>query len=110
VSAEFIRLASLDQIPLGGTLCVRHGGRELLLCHTSRGVVYAVDNLCTHAAQRLSEGRLKGCKLFCPLHGAAFDVRDGSALSRPAREALGTYPVRVQGDAVYIAPGAGAGV
>lgn len=95
-------VASLAEIPRGKTRCIAAGDVEILLCHTTEGL-FAVDNLCTHAAARLSEGKLKGCRILCPLHGAAFDVRDGAVLSRPAREALRSYPVKVQGDDVYIA-------
>lgn len=99
---EFTQVASLADLPKGKTLCVEKDGREVLLCHTAEGV-FAVDNLCTHAAARMSEGKLKGCKILCPLHGAAFDVRDGSVLSRPARVALGRYAVRIDGDAILLA-------
>ena len=94
-------------LPRGKTLRVEVQGREILLCHTAEGY-FAVDNLCTHAAQRLCEGKLKGHRILCPLHGAAFDVRDGSALTRPASVALATYAVRVDEDGVAIQlPGSG---
>ena len=94
-------VARLDAIPRGKTLCVTVDGREILLCHTAGGL-YAVDNLCSHAAARLCDGKLKGNRILCPLHGAAFDVRDGSVLSRPASVALGVYPVKLDGDTVLI--------
>ena len=98
----FKRVASLADIPRGANRCIGEGDLEILLCHTPEGL-FAVANRCTHAAARMSEGKLKGCKILCPLHGAAFDVRDGAVLSRPAREALRSYPVRVEGDDVYLA-------
>ena len=82
-------IAGEADIPRGKTLCVEVDGRELLLCHTAEGI-FAVDNLCTHAEARLCEGKLKGNRILCPLHGAAFDVRDGSALTRPASVPLAT--------------------
>ena len=98
---EWHRVASAQDIAKGKTLCVDVDGREVLLCHTGDGV-FAVDNLCTHAAARLCEGKLKGHRILCPLHGAAFDVRDGSALTRPASIALATYQVRVEEDAISV--------
>ena len=83
------------------TRCLEHAAGEVLVCHTTEGF-YAVDNLCSHAAARLSEGRLKGHRIHCPLHGAAFDVRDGSPLTRPARDPIRTYPVRIDGDDLLI--------
>jgi nitrite reductase/ring-hydroxylating ferredoxin subunit len=76
-------------------------GREILVCRTRDGI-HAVDNICTHAYARLCEGRLRGFRLICPLHGASFDVRDGKALGLPAVQALPVHPVKVSGDSVEI--------
>jgi len=102
VDAKFVcRVATPDLPPRGKTLLVEAPGREILLCHTAEGF-FAVDNLCTHAAARLCEGKLKGYRILCPLHGAAFDVRDGSVLTRPASVALASYAVCVDGEGVTI--------
>ncbi len=77
-------------------------GREILLCHLREGV-FAVDNVCTHAFSRLSEGRLRGTRVICPLHGASFDVRDGRVLGAPAAVPLVSYSVRVVDAAVEVA-------
>lgn len=100
--AGYIIVACIPDVPLKTTLCVQHLGKEVLLCHTSEGI-FAVDNLCSHAAQKLSLGKLKGHKIQCPLHSAAFDVRDGSVFSRPASQPLGSYPVRVDGNDIALA-------
>ncbi len=102
VAGEFRQVAVIADIPQGKTLRVEVGEREVLLCHTAEGL-FAVDNLCTHAEERLCGGRLKGHRIFCPLHGASFDVRDGSVLSRPASVPLPTYAVRLEGDAILLA-------
>ncbi|MEH6585516.1 MAG: non-heme iron oxygenase ferredoxin subunit [Halioglobus sp.] len=99
---DFVWVASLSDLPPGSTASVEIEGREVLLCRTSEGV-FALDNLCTHGAARLCEGKLKGQRILCPLHGAAFDVRDGAALSRPAVTALASHPVSVNGDDICIA-------
>ena len=102
-AGEFTQVALVGDIPQGKTMRVELGDREILLCHTAEGF-FAVDNLCTHADERLCGGRLKGCRIFCPLHGASFDVRDGSALARPASEPIPTYAVRVEGEDVLLCP------
>lgn len=94
-------IASTADIPVGKTHCVSVGEHEILICNSKEGW-FAVDNLCTHADARLSEGKLKGCKVICPLHGAAFDIRDGAALSKPARTPLQTYPLAIDGDNILI--------
>ena len=74
--------------------CFTLGGAAVLLCHTRDGV-HAVENICTHAYARLDEGRLRGHRVICPLHGASFDVRTGAVLGAPATVPLKSYPVRV---------------
>jgi 3-phenylpropionate/trans-cinnamate dioxygenase ferredoxin subunit len=99
---DFTAIARTADIPPRKTLCVELSGREILICHIAEGF-FAVDNICSHAAEKLNNGRLKGHRILCPLHGAAFDVRDGSALSRPATVPLRTYPLRVEGENILIA-------
>ena len=99
---DFSRVAGMDELPRGETLCVEIDGREILLCHTTDGI-FAVDNLCSHAHARLCEGKLKGQKILCPLHGAAFDVRDGSALSRPAIRPIASHKVELDSESILVA-------
>ena len=81
-------------------LCTAQG-REIVICRTRAGV-FALDNICTHAEARLNEGRLKGTRLICPLHGAAFDVRDGRPLCGPATQALAMHAVEQVGDQIEV--------
>jgi nitrite reductase/ring-hydroxylating ferredoxin subunit len=78
------------------------GGRDILICRTPHGL-FAIDNVCTHAYARLSEGRLRGLRVICPLHGACFDVRNGRALGAPAVEGLAVHAVRVVGGIIEVA-------
>ena len=75
--------------------------REIVICRTKDGI-YALDNICTHAHARLNEGRLRGTRLICPLHGASFDVRDGRVLGAPATRPLCTHTLRIVGDRIEI--------
>ena len=83
------------------TSCVL-GGREILICHTAAGL-FAVDNVCTHAYSRLSEGRLRGTRLSCALHGASFDVRDGRVLGAPAERPLAVHALRLTAGILEVA-------
>ena len=99
---KYCQVARLQDLPKGKTLCVEISGREVLLCHTADGV-FALDNMCSHAEARLCEGKLKGQNVICPLHGAAFDVRDGSAVKRPAVRPITSHAVRMEEDDIYVA-------
>jgi nitrite reductase/ring-hydroxylating ferredoxin subunit len=97
---------ALNELPEGRLHACTVDGREIVVCRTKDGV-YALDNICTHAYARLNEGRLRGTRLICPLHGASFDVRDGRAMGAPATRGLVTHPVRVVEDHVEISITAG---
>jgi nitrite reductase/ring-hydroxylating ferredoxin subunit len=92
--SEFHAVLSADQLREGTMRACDLGGREIVLCRTSEGL-YALDNICTHAEARMSEGRLRGARIVCPLHGAAFDVRDGRVLSGPAAQPIAAHAVRI---------------
>jgi 3-phenylpropionate/trans-cinnamate dioxygenase ferredoxin subunit len=92
----------LADLPAGRMQVCRLAGREILVCHTRDGV-FAVDNLCTHADARMSEGWLRGTRLVCPLHGACFDLRDGLVLAPPATRALATHAVRITAGMIEVA-------
>jgi nitrite reductase/ring-hydroxylating ferredoxin subunit len=98
----FQPLLALSDVGRGRMRSCRVGDLELVVCHTRDGV-FAVDNNCTHAFARMSEGYLKGTSLSCPLHGATFDVRTGAVLSGPATIPLAAYQTRVENGMVDVA-------
>src|SRR5437764_1474354 len=104
MNSEFTPVLPAAELPVGSMRAVSVGERELLVCHTKEGL-FAVDNVCSHAYARLCEGRLRGTRLICPLHGASFDVRDGRVLGPPAELPLPTHAVRLVGDVIEVALG-----
>ena len=99
---EFVRVMKLEDLRDGRMKSCHIGDREIVLCNV-KGEVYALDNVCTHALARMSEGRLKGAKLICPMHGAAFDVKTGTVLSSPATQPLASHAVRIVDGAIEVA-------
>ena len=94
-------VAARSEIAPGTARRVVVDGVEVLVCNVD-GDVYAVEDVCTHDGGPLDQGVLDGRCITCPRHGAVFDVTSGAALTLPAILPLPTYPVRVEGDAVYI--------
>jgi nitrite reductase/ring-hydroxylating ferredoxin subunit len=94
-------VASLRELAVGRMRAFQVGGREIVVCRTREGV-FALDNVCTHAEARMSEGSLKGTRIVCPLHGASFSVIDGSVVGGPATSRLCVYAVRVVEDRIEV--------
>jgi nitrite reductase/ring-hydroxylating ferredoxin subunit len=68
-------------------------GLRLVLCNAG-GTPYVLEDRCPHAFAYLSEGRLDGFVLECPLHGGKLDVRDGSPAAPPIRKPVRSFAVR----------------
>jgi nitrite reductase/ring-hydroxylating ferredoxin subunit len=77
------------------------GDLELLLCNAA-GTPCVIEDSCPHAEARLSEGRLEGFVLECPLHGGKLDPRDGRPLAAPIGQPARTFAVRRQGGRVQM--------
>ena len=78
-------------------------GGIAILVYRFREEYFAVENLCSHAQSTFDDGRVRGYQLICPLHGATFDIRDGSATGRPARNPIRVFPLRVVHGMVEVA-------
>jgi nitrite reductase/ring-hydroxylating ferredoxin subunit len=98
---NFQRAIAAAELPEGQMRAVQIGASSILLCRTKVGW-YALDDVCTHAYARMHEGRLRGHRLICPLHGGSFDCRTGAVLGLPAIQPLKIYPVRCVGEDIEI--------
>lgn len=76
-------------------------GREILVAKISNRY-YATNERCTHRGGPLSEGRLEGPNVTCPLHFGEFNLQTGDATGPPASDPLQTYRVSVDGEHVYL--------
>jgi 3-phenylpropionate/trans-cinnamate dioxygenase ferredoxin component len=88
-----VDLGDLSHLADGQLRRVEPDGCEAVVVCRAGGALYALDDVCSHAEASLSEGRLRGFNLVCPLHGASFDVRDGSHTSPPAWEGVTAHEV-----------------
>ena len=77
------------------------GEHGIVVCRVD-GALFAVEDNCSHADTPLSEGRLRGPLLMCPLHGAGFDVRDGTHQGPPAWEGVACHRLDVVDDEVHV--------
>lgn len=97
---EEIELGDLSGLADGEMRCFDDIGRDGIVVCRAAGQLYALADNCSHADTPLSEGRLRGFGITCPLHGASFDVRDGTHSGPPAWEGVPCHQVReVEGSA-----------
>jgi nitrite reductase/ring-hydroxylating ferredoxin subunit len=98
---DWQRVASAKQLDPEYPIQVFVGAVELAV-GLSGDEVFAVQNICTHAFARLSDGMVENGQIFCPLHQGSFDVRSGAAVASPCVTAIMAYPARIEGDDVFV--------
>ena len=59
------------------------------------GQVAAFRDICPHAGARLSGGKIRRGRIFCPVHGAPFSLDDGACLSPQRYPSLQILAARV---------------
>lgn len=95
------RACALADLREGEALGVTVEGQDVAVARQG-DEVFAIEDLCSHAAVALSEGEVDDCTIECWLHGSRFDLRTGKPTSFPATEPVATFPVDVRGDDVYV--------
>jgi nitrite reductase/ring-hydroxylating ferredoxin subunit len=98
---NFVRAASATEIGENESKAFLIGDTDILICHTREGF-FAVENKCTHQLQALEGGKIRGCFIFCPLHGQRFNLKDGAAIGQLTDKPLKVFPVKVEGGEVYV--------
>ena len=63
---------------------------------------YCTAGKCTHGAADLADGLITGNLIECPKHNGCFDYKTGEAKRLPVRQPLATFPVKVEGQTVYV--------
>ncbi len=98
----FERVASLEDLPPNTPTSVERNGETICLIRIGEEV-YAISNNCTHADFPMSDGEMvEDFVIECGLHGAQFDVRDGTVVELPATERIGCYEVKLDDGAVWV--------
>lgn len=95
-------MAQVSQVAPGTGMVASAGGKAIALFNIN-ATFYAIANACTHVGGPLGKGRVQGTVVTCPWHGSQFDVTSGQVIKGPAARPVATYPVRVQGDDVFVA-------
>ena len=98
---SWVRVAALEDVAVGELLRVKVGRLEIVLANVD-GIVYALEDMCSHQDYPLSDGELEGTELECTLHGAKFDVCTGEATQLPAVKAVRSFEVEDRDGALYV--------
>lgn len=98
----WIRACARDDIDAEDLIRFDHNSRTFAIYRSPDDKFFCTDGLCSHEEVHLENGLVMDHIIECPKHNGQFDYRTGEALRSPACKALCTYPVKVEGDDVFI--------
>ncbi len=101
MTEEFIYVADITDIDLNQSQSIDLNGSDILICHTNNGI-FAIEDRCSHADIPLCGGQIIDNFISCPIHGAVFDLTDGSVQSPPAFEDIKTFQVKIEGTSISV--------
>lgn len=99
--SDWIKVASVDEVPEGGIVQVEVDGEPVALANTGDELL-ATSDICSHDFVMLHDGFLEDEEIECPQHGSKFNMRTGAVLNLPATQPIPTYEVKVDGQDVYV--------
>lgn len=100
----FERVCTTADLGAGDMAAFYVEGEEVLVLRDKAGDLHALDGICPHEDYPLVEGVFDGTVLTCVNHLWCFDVSTGKGINPPSSR-LGRFPLKVEGDAVYVDPG-----
>ena len=103
MSERFVEVLPLVQLAAGQQHVYQHRLDRILICHTHEGELYAMLDLCPHARQPLAGGRMEGASVFCPKHGARFDLATGCPMNAVSKKPITLLAVRVVEGQIQVA-------
>jgi len=77
-------------------------GTQTVCVARSKGKLYALRDVCSHAEIALSEGEVEDGTIECWLHGSRFELATGRPTGLPANRPVPTYAVKVEGDDILV--------
>ena len=101
--SEFERVAAVKDIPSGGRISLLVDDLPSLLLREGDSF-FAIEDVCSHDGQPLTNGPVADCTITCPRHGAKFDLRTGQPLCMPAIEPITTFEVQIRDGEVFVRP------
>lgn len=101
--SDFQRVAAVNDLAPGERLSILVDDVPSLLIRIG-DQFFAIEDVCSHDGQPLTNGPIDNCAITCPRHGAKFDLKTGRPLCMPAIEPISTFEVQIRDGEIFVSP------
>ncbi len=101
MSENWIEIGTLSDIPQMGARVVESEKGDIAVFRTAKDELFALRDKCPHKGGPLSQGIVHGKRVACPLHDWKINLDTGLAVA-PDEGCAAYYPVKLEGDTVYL--------
>ena len=100
---NWIDIGKLNDIPKLGARVIETDAGNIAIFRTAEDEVFALRDKCPHKGGPLSQGIVHGKRVACPLHDWKIQLDTGLAVS-PDEGCAASFPVRLEGETIYLLP------
>ena len=90
----FEHLCASEEIDPGKEAVFKVKERDILVCRSNEGDLFAVEDNCPHANACLSGGRFRNGFYSCPHHGARFELSTGKSMTNLSTKPLICFDIK----------------
>ena len=98
---QWIEIGKINDIPRLGARVVTASDGNIAVFRTADDRIFALRDQCPHKQGPLSQGIVHGDRVACPLHDWRIQLDTGIAVA-PDEGCAATYPVKLDGDRIYL--------
>jgi nitrite reductase/ring-hydroxylating ferredoxin subunit/uncharacterized membrane protein len=98
---DFVAVLAESELAENTPTRAMHNGVPILLVRRGERV-FAMAETCSHFSGPLSEGKLEGDSIVCPLHNSRFALEDGRVLNGPAVHPQPCLEVRIRNGQIEV--------
>lgn len=97
----WIEVGVISDIPQLGARVVETTRGNIAIFRNAEDQIFALRDKCPHKGGPLSQGIVHGKKVACPLHDWKIHLDSGDAVA-PDEGCAASYPVKLEGDKVFL--------
>ena len=107
-TSDWIEVGVINDIPKLGARVINTPDGDIAVFRTADDEIFALRDKCPHKGGPLSQGIVHGKRVACPLHDWKIHLDSGDAVA-PDEGCAASYPIRMEGETIYLSrfPGEG---